>query len=322
MAKIMEKILDQRYNVVLLIIGSIFVIFSFYDLRRDSGQIEIDPAGSPNSVLVVLGICFIIGSFVIAAFHEGLLDRKHWSKKNFQEELPGQNLRQKIRETSTGFETKFHQTTVCVHFGLLQDKFDLDNPKAAVVLPCNDLFDDECFEDKGIALGGYLASHPNELDIESIKEGRDKILKNSPSKEINDGFPRFNKSYDIGTCIYLVVSRHRMLVTAVSTKRKVEGVRSEITYLHRVMRSVLHSLANNELNTIYVPLIGSGKGGVPHQIAFLSLLNAIYECALRSGGRHFSNVHIVVFKSNENADPELSSAEVRQILQIVLRGWN
>ncbi len=87
------------------------------------------------------------------------------------------------------------------------------------------------------------------------------------------------------------------------------------------MREIFRTVAEKELNTIFVPVIGSGKGGVPRRIALLSLLNAVCENVCRSSGHHLKEVNIIVFKKDDETEPELSRAQVRHLLQLVLKLW-
>lgn len=306
MAKFLEMFLNQRISTILCMLGFVVVVCAFYDLSGKLSDLTVEPLDTPNFYLLGLGILALVGAAVLAFFQEGFLD---W------------NISRKIRKTSTGFETKFGTATICVHFGLLQTQVQLGNPKTAVILPSNDLFDDNCFDDAGIALGGYLAAHFSPKEIAELKEQRDLKLADIPAETIDDGSSSAAQSYGIGRCLYLEKSGHKLIIAAVSTKRKIEGVISEISYLHRAMHEVLNTVAENELNTIYTPVIGSGKGGVPPQIAFLSLLNAIYECVHRLSGHHFSTVHIVVFSTGDKSKSQLSPTQVRRVLRIALRLW-
>ncbi len=301
-----NKISELRFTVVLVVIGFVAAVLSFYDVSGKINDLTIKPLQSPNLYLLSFGTLAVLCSFVFTVLQENLLD---WRPDR------------KIKKTKTGFEMIFKTARICIHFGLLQTKVRLGDLKTAVVLPANDLFDDSCFDDTGIALGGYLAHHFSHSEIVELKEQRNLELKKLTAKPIDDGLATTDKSYGVGSCLFLEKSGHRLIVAAVSTKRRTEGVNAEIYYVHRAMREIFRTVAEKELNTIFVPVIGSGKGGVPRRIALLSLLNAVCENVCRSSGHHLKEVHIIVFKKDDETEPELSRAQVRHLLQLVLKLW-
>jgi len=226
-----KKIIEQKYTVILGLVGFVLVLLSFYTISGKISDLIVSLLPSPNFYLLTLGALTILGSIVVAILQENLLD---WA------------LFRKIRKTNSGFEALFKTAKIYIHFGLLQEEIKLGDTKTAVVLPANDLFDDGCFDDTGIALGGYLAHHFNHSEIGELKEQRTQELCGLPAESIEDGFTNADKSYGVGTCLFLEKSGHRLIIAAVSTKRKREGIKAEIYYLHRAMHEVLKTVGHLE----------------------------------------------------------------------------
>lgn len=73
-------------------------------------------------------------------------------------------------------------------------------------------------------------------------------------------------------------------------------------------------LASERLTTVFVPLLGAGKGGVPAEIAFMTLVSALLEARCRDGGHHLKTIHIVI-SQHGNEDPKIPRRKAKRALR-------
>ena len=102
--------MNQRFPVVLGVLGFIMAVASFYEISGKFSDLIVQPLGTPNISLFVLGTLAIAISVALTLFQDEILRLK---------------FNRKVRKTESGFETEFGTTTIFVHFGLLQTYVDI-----------------------------------------------------------------------------------------------------------------------------------------------------------------------------------------------------
>lgn len=295
----------------LIVLGTVFILLSFYSVSGPVQSLSITHLGEPSLYLFVTGAALgvLSGVYSIAQI---VANRP--SKKSFL-----QSSYDSVEVLNGRICAKFRTSKIFVHFGCLQNVVQT-NAKSAVVLSINDLFEDGCFDDKTITLGSYLAHHFDHAQISELKAKKAQLLAlpqaDRPQTEAGASAAKF----EIGRCIQLEKLGHRMLVVAVSNRKPDQGVKTEISYIYQAMQSVLKEIANRDINTLYIPLLGAGKGGVPSRVALMSLLNAICERISQSDGHHFAEVNIVIFQ-RDGSSPQIDVHETKEIASVVLKLW-
>jgi hypothetical protein len=147
------------------------------------------------------------------------------------------------------------------------------DPLSVVVLPANEFFDERCFEDVRTAAGAFVTRHfPN--------QGSE--LQQAVRRQLGDPVELVEKpgrtplpSFGIGTCVYLdrpLGSKLRLIFAAVASDRPPDGLRTDLSTIFKVVEKIRCILAEERVPSVYMPLLGAGKGGVPVEVAFHTLI--------------------------------------------------
>lgn len=195
-------------------------------------------------------------------------------------------------------------------------------PGFAIVLPCNEYFDDRCVDDTRSALGAY-ANRAFEGQVETFVS----LMKNECRKKLGPGVERQKtgderaESFGVGRCILLTKPLGRSVPVALvstTTQRDGEGLASRISYLFDGMRELITCLANARINEIVMPLLGSGHGGLDPPLALVGLLAAIAEAArYGQGAQRLKKVTIVLFKRDSKAPAQVDPVVVHRALALI-----
>ena len=195
----------------------------------------------------------------------------------------------------------------------------------AIVLPCNEYFDDRCVWDTRSALGTY---------VNRIFEGQVAefvaLMKDECRKKLGAGVEQQKtdderaESFGAGHCVLLNKPLgHSVPIALVSTttQRADQGLTARISYLFDGMRELVTRLANARLNEVIMPVLGTGHGGIDAPLAFVGLLLAVAEAArYGQGGQHLKRVTIVVFKPHADSPPVVDPVIVRRALALISSG--
>jgi len=301
MGFIKDLLSKQRYPVILLLVGLVLVVFANYSISGDLTKPQV--AKGPTSVtLMVSGIFCVLASALIFLADEDAL-------------IFGETC--KVRNTASGFETTFRGLKISVDFGLLQKLCKNGDRGSAAVLPANEFNDDRCFNDERTVAGAFIREYFS-IQQASLLKGLVEHKLSSYSAELverEEGKPE--KSYGVGTCVYLeqpLGTPQRMIFAAVATDRPRQGLRTDLGTIFKVIEEIRCVVADNRLSIIYIPLLGSGKGGVPPEVGFLTLASAILETRSREGGHHLQEVHVVVYQP-EGGSPLVTPKRAKRALR-------
>jgi len=211
------------------------------------------------------------------------------------------------------------RTEVCVQFGDIRS-CDSKDPGTVVALQANEFFDDECIRDTRSALGAYMASAFPDA-IGEIQRLIAQKLANSPSELVEREPDERARSYGVAKCVCLkdaLSSGRNVMFVSVTTKRAGIGLRSEARYLFAAMKAVCQAMNDGRFTNLFLPLMGSGHGGLEPELALLYLLlstKAVIDD--RSGGGHLRSVTIVVFRKDERTASNIHPDVVRRMLSLV-----
>jgi hypothetical protein len=292
--KVLETVIARAW-VLLFLIGTLFILLAYY---RFSGKVT-NPAitaGQLEVPLLLLGIVLLVGASVSYLVEKDV----SW--------LPS---RDRVMMRPDGVAASYGNATLYVRFGKLEDKAAACSDRCAVVLPINNYFEERCFDDCRIALGSYLATNFSPSDVGSIRAAVD--------SELVRQYPGVARPFPIGTAVHVKYDGHHMIMPAASTKQTPQGVKSEISFLYSAMHGIIERIVEEEIEILYLPLMGAGKGGIPDQVALLSLLISICESVNRASGHHLREAHIVIF---EGPRQKVFPADARRIMRMCLALWS
>ncbi len=293
MGLVKDLLLKLRYPVILLIAGVLMILLAQKALSGPLNKLEIRERPSTSVVYLMTGLGLLVASALLYVFE-------------FEDVVPW--TRCKLVKTKTGFKTTYKDTELCVEFGVLQELYS-SGDGCAVVLPANEFFDDRCFNDVHTAAGGFIRSFFDASQAMSLKSLVDQKLVSHPFERVTRENKQEATSYGTGVCIYLehpFGTPHLIILSAVATDRENAGIRAEVASIFQVMKGVHQIIARERtISTIYIPLLGAGKGGVPAQLAFRALLIAALEARCAQGGHAMKEVHFVVFQG-AGKDPQVS----------------
>ena len=193
---------------------------------------------------------------------------------------------------------------------------------SAVVLPCNEYFDDECAADTRSALGDYVNTiFKNRCTefVSLVREQCPRVFGLGKEREKTTAVRAI--SFGVGVCLLLDKPLgHRVPVALLSTTTQLaqEGLVGSVSYLFDGMKSLFRSMADARLNEVVMALLGSGHGGVDRPLAFVGLLIAIAEAARRGhGGHRERKVTIVIYKKDKSTPAEVDDIIIRRGLALI-----
>jgi hypothetical protein len=225
----------------------------------------------------------------------------------------------KVKKVKNGFQMEIAHVPVEVFFGKIEQFYNI-SPKGFIALPANDLFDDDCIRDPRSALGSFICNmFPNQVHeiCNLVREQINKlpIVKTREEQVIS-------KRYQIGTTVYLDQPLNRDLkiaFLAVTNVTDRDGIRCDVSNIFNAIKG-LHNLMNRlRLDTLVIPVIGSGHGGVSPPISLICMLIAFAENIRQPSGHHIKYVRIVVYQKDKLSKPAISYWQVRRLLAFVQR---
>lgn len=291
-----ELISKQRYPVLFLLAGLIILFLANYSISGDLHKPQIKPSPS-STVMISIGVFVIILAGALALTDEDSLVRARGCK---------------IRDLESGFETMFRDCRLSVQFGVLQELYQPADQLSVAVLPANEFFDERCFHDSHTAAGAFVAK----FFPQQASGLRDLVLRELARKSTETAIDG-RRSYGVGTCVYLPTPlgrEMRLIFASVASDRAPHGLRTDLATIFKVVEEVKCVIANERLSIAYIPLLGAGKGGVPPEIAFSILINALLEARCKDGGHHLKAANIVVFRP-EKGDPSISARKAKRALR-------
>jgi len=301
MSKFLEFLEKQKYPVILLISGMFLIFCGFFEIK-DLTKCQIHPHADPYYFIVSIGLLFSLSSVFLYLFDVVTLG---WI--GFR----------RIRNLSNGITAKLSNTNINIRFGRLE-KLSGDSEESLVVLPANEFFDDECINDKKSALGAYV-NYKFTNQTESIESLISSGLDGHDFEEVEKETGVIQKSYGIGNSVFIkepLSSKQPVLFLSVTTKRTGEGLQAEMSYIFKAVKEIKRIVVDQRINSVYVPVMGSGHGGLRNEVAFFGMLLAVCDVVTKPHGHHINEFNIIVFQSSEKDKPSISKAVSKRLLRI------
>jgi hypothetical protein len=311
MMDLLKELVKQPYWVIALILGAAMVTFPTVTIDKDYHWATHHPS---TFIPVWIGIGLLLLSSI--GFWFTLLSKP---SKNAGEIGAGLDLT-RVKESNGVLWTTVGGCEIRVINGRIEDQ--AVKAGIAIVLPCNEYFDDRCAGDTRSALGAYVNRVFDGQVAEFISmtnsECRKKLGIGVEQQKTDD---ERAESYGAGRCVLLTKplgSSVPVAVVSTTTQRAGQGLASRISYLFDGMHELVTRLADARLNEVIMPVLGAGHGGIDPPLAFVGLVLAVAEAArYGQGGQRLKRVTIVVFKANADSSPEVDNVVVRRALALV-----
>ena len=227
----LKDVKEIKFHVLVAVLGFVLIIVSFFKIE-DITKLQITPNASPIYATLSIGVLLILVSLVSYLLSEDSIELR-WLNPN------------KIEKRDNGYIVHLGKATLNTIYGRIEN-CDLDD-SSAIALPANEFFDNECVSDKKSSLGAFIHSKfPNQ--IKEIQELLCEKAKAFSSSSVEKETGIFQDSYGIGTSIFLdkpLSSKHKIIITAVTSQRAGKGLKSEILYIFQSVREIYKKLFGN-----------------------------------------------------------------------------
>lgn len=267
------------------------------DALADAKTVVLAPL---TNILCVSGILLLLGSFIDYDKTQGLClhGNPHWTMAVFGLVLivAGIILFLLTHETRVmrnrldydkGVEINRGDLKLIIKKGEIQSIHGVTR-NSAIVLPANTTFVDSCASDARSAMGAFFTTNfPEEVGQlpSEIRKFLDAI---GIQAEENDQYPA-------GTTIVLpdrFAKPARIIITASTIRTPGSGIISSPQIICNCVEEILKTTADQRIDTLYLPILGSGHGGIDRGLALLFLLLATLHFSKMY--HHIKLVHIVV----------------------------
>ncbi len=295
----LKDFFKQPFQVILLLLGFVLLLSANFRID-DILKLSISPLENTNIFLTILGIILIIVAILLHLKDASL---------NL---LP---LSTNVKKDGNEFLIEKGKAEIRVKFGRLET-IDTTENDCLIALPANEYFDDDCINDTRSALGAFMKHH-FPYNIDDIQNVVRQKLQSYASQKFEREPGNYYDSFGVGTCVYLehpLSSTMRIGMVSVTTKRAGEGLRAEASNIFSSIESLSVVMADHRLNKIYIPLLGSGHGGLEAEVSLLCMLIAFSGILDKHTGHHVKSINIIIFKKNKNYKPVISSTQVRKAL--------
>lgn len=255
--------------VTVLCAAGILLLFSSF-IEYHGGK-NIALATLPDAWRFVAGIMFVAASIILYLL---ALPQKRLLRQS--DLLKGVTI-----QARSGF--------VCVKVGDIANLSGLAG-NCAIILPANTSFVDDCITDRKSALGAFFLTHFPDRIPEARKTMQD-VLDQSNHRRGDDG------AYPAGTTIILPSPFDRpcpLLITASTIRKPHVGILANPTTVCDCVRNIFAVTADRKIDTLYMPILGSGHGGLEKHEALLFLLLSIRHYAKYH--HHLKRVEVVVWE--------------------------
>lgn len=199
-------------------------------------------------------------------------------------------------------QIKQGQLTIRIQIGEIQSISDASRT-SAIILPANTTFVDDCATDKRTAMGAFFLDRFPEMVATLPTVFENELTSLGLHADVHGQFAP-------GTTIILPEAFSKpakIVVTAATTRMGGAGMASNPCIICSCVESILKSTADQRVDTLFLPILGSGHGGVDRGMALLFLVLAILHFSKRY--HHITHAQIVVHPQDAdglNKSKELS----------------
>lgn len=301
MLRLLEK---QSYLVVLLVSGIMLVVLSIFDVK-DMSKLQVDIRNTVIFPLLAFGVS--LSCFSLFFYSQDRLTLG-WFKSV------------SVHTKGDSLHAKFGNSQIEVVFGKIQDVAK-EIPSSMVVLPANEYFDDECIHASNSSLGAYVQSAFTNKGRAEVQQRIKEELGSFKSTMIEKEPGVTQASYGVGSGVFLNEisnSEQPVLFISVTTKRAGEGLRAELSNIFRAVKKIQEVAADHRVESVCIPIIGTGHGGLRKEVGLFSLVLAICDGVSKPSGHHIKNYHIVVYRNNPKEKPLISISASKRILKTAI----
>ena len=303
----------QKLPIILTIIGFFLTIISYFDVT-DIAKLQISRTNNPIYPTYILGVVLILIAISLYIIEEDLLTIL------FSRNTLGWTKLGKVIKLEKGFGAKFRESEVNIIFGRIESLENSDFERTLIVLPANEFFDEDCIKDKRSSLGAFIQEkYPNQT--EKIQLLIKEKLETLPNETVEKETGIFEKSYGIGSSVFLdqpLSSKQKILFLPITTKRVREGLRTEMYYVFKCINEIQRVVTDKRLDSVYIPLIGSGHGGLKKDVALFSMLLAVCDMINQPSGHNIRSFNVIVFQANPKEEPGVSPKNVKHLLKTTI----
>lgn len=289
MLKNIRDIVNAPVVNIMLLFGFLLFLFSF--CKFDGIKNLSFPTG-PNWVMLIIGIASLMGGTIV--FKLTREDRKINKKANIE----------------SGIFFKFEQVLIKLKKGGIQEIPKL-NQAAGVVLPANTTFIDDCITDTNSALGAFFLKYHADK-ISKVPQDIERQLERLGYQRNKNG------TYPLGTTIILPEEYDtpaKTIITASTIRKEISGIRAEPGSICECIRQIFMATADKKIAKLYIPILGSGHGGININEALLFLILSVKHYSKYY--HHVKSVDIMVI---ENDVPKLKKDIYRLQYLTLLEG--
>lgn len=192
--------------------------------------------------------------------------------------------------------------------------------QTAVVLPCNEYFDDECAFDTRSALGAYV----NRTFSGRVQDFMSHVKSECDSR-LGPGTMRQKKerecalSYGAGRALLIrraLGSTVSIALLSTTTQRAGQGLAAKASFVFEAMCELVTRLVDERINQIVIPILGAGHGGMDPSTAFVVLVLALAEAIRYVPGRPLRSATIINFQKDADSTPQIDAVVVRRALAL------
>lgn len=306
----LKALFKQPYWVIALVLGGALVPLPCVTVDKDYHW----STHPPNTMWpVVVGIALLVLSAIALGFNL-------WTKHTADADARAGLDLARVKESKGVMWTTVGGCEIRVVNGHVEDH-PVDKG-TAIVLPCNEYFDDRCAGDTRSALGAYVNRAFDgrvEAFIALLKEEREKKL--GPGQAQQKTNDECAESFGAGRCLLLLKPLgHSVPVALVSTttQRAGQGLAARISYLFDGMRDLVATLADARINEIAMPVMGAGHGNIDPPLALVGLLLALAEAACYGqGGQRLRKATVIVFEKDAGTPAQVNRVVVKRALALI-----
>jgi O-acetyl-ADP-ribose deacetylase (regulator of RNase III) len=209
---------------------------------------------------------------------------------------------------------QLERATVRIEVGLIQNYQAVDR-RTAIALPISEYFDDDCISDSSGCLGAFAQQHfAKNVDyfVKQINAALDYL----PSQRVARSERQIDESYGIGEAIFLskLEPDYRLILASVTTERTGVGLHAEPHFIYAALEGIVETMNEHRLNSLVMPVLGSGHGEISLQAAITFNLLAVRSILREDRGRHVKEVRLVVFKGDA---PKITAESMHNILLLM-----
>ncbi len=226
------------------------------------------------------GIAAFIGGYVLF-YWKPIHDRmNNWIKERIDREK-----HIKIRYNTLNVNFLYNQ--------IQKISFNEEAVDIAVVLPVNNSFKDDCVYDEKSATGAYCLRyyHPKK---DKIFSDIDQVLKAENVKKCYDDL------YPPATAIFLPDEYNvpvKCILVASTIRTEQKGIFTHPFIICESIRNIFKITANKKIKTIYIPILGSGHGGLDFNDSLLLMIISFKFYSKKY--HHIKCVNLVINKKDK-----------------------